>query len=113
MDVLGGEVVEVDAVNLRRHLQVTGHPWHGGDVVHRPACQIFDFCQPLFHFKEPGPPRYSQGLQGGTHRQADGAVRAALVRHHQVGGEGVKAAVHALHGSVIAFEIKPISALSE
>ena len=89
VDVLGRQVLEVDAVDLGGHLQVPGHPGHGGDVLHLVPGAAFDLRQFLFDFKEPGPPWHPQGFQRGAHRQADGAVRPALVRHHQVGGQGV------------------------
>ena len=111
VDVLGRHKLQVHAVNLRGHLQVAGHAGHGGDVLHLQALGSLQFRHPLLHLKEPGPPENAQGLHAGGHRQADGAVRPALICHHQVGGEGVQAPVHALHRGIDALEIKLISAL--
>ena len=113
VSVRRGEVLQVDAVNLRGNLQIPGHPGHGGDVRHVFSRESLDLRQPLFHFKESGPPRHSQSFQGGGNRQTDGAVAAGFIRYHQVGGEGVQATVYALHTGVIGFEIKLISALPE
>ena len=111
VDVTRGEVFQVDAIDFRGHFQIAGHAGHGGDVIHGFARESLDLRQPLFHFKESGPPRHSQSFQGGGNRQTDGAVAAGFVSYHQVGGEGVQATVYALHTGVIGFEIKLISAL--
>ena len=54
----------------------------------------------LHHLKEPGAARDAVGLQGGGDGQADGFARAALVRHHQIGGHGVQSPLHTLHTGV-------------
>ena len=105
MNVTRGEVLQVDAVNLRGNLQVSGHPGHGGDVRHGLSRESLDLRQPLFHFKESGPPRHSQSFQGGGNRQTDGAVAAGFIRYHQVGGERIKATVYALHTGVKRFSV--------
>ena len=105
MNICWGEVFQVNSVDLRGHLKIAGHARHGGDVVHRFARESLNLRQPLLHFKKPGAAGHSQGFQGWGNRQADGAVRPALIRYHQVGVEGVKATVYAFHGSVITLQI--------
>ena len=60
---------------------------------------------PLHHFKQPCPPGNAIRFEGGRDRQTDGFIGPALVRHHQIGGQRVQAALNALHGSVKAAKI--------
>ena len=69
-----------------------------------------DLPHPLHHLEQPGPTGNAIGFQGWGDRQADGLFRAALVRHHQVGGHSVQVPLHALHGGVKAVQGKPNSA---
>ena len=107
---------------------IVGHPGRGNDVVQLhgrvlphirvvpggagepparglPLPPGIDLLDLLHHLKEPGPAGNAVGFQGGGHGQADGLVRAALVRHHQVGGHGVQPPLHTLHRGVKALEV--------
>ena len=126
MNVLGGDVSEIDAIDFGAGLHIQGHP--GG------CCQIIQFqrwIRPeglrvrgfpgegsprgqetalgvdlrhlLHHLKEPGPPGNAVGFQGGGHRETDGFLRPAGIGHHKMGGQRVQPPLHALHGGIKGF----------
>lgn len=103
MAVLRGNVLEINPIDFGGHVQIPLHPGHGYDEIHLFAGEFFNLPQPLLDLEQPGPAGDFPGLQGGRHRKADGAVATALVRHHKVGSQRVKAAVYALYRGVIAF----------
>ena len=126
MDVLRGNILKVNAVNFGAGLHIVAHPGRGHDVGHRQLRVFFqllgipglplkvsavesalpdgvDLPHPLHHLKESGPARNAQGLQGGRHRQADGFLRPALVRHHQIGAQRVQHPGGALHRGIEGF----------
>ena len=112
-----GAVLHVQGHPGRGHQVVQGHigmglhlgvvPGGGGELPARgfPLALPVDLLHPLHHLEQPGAAGNAVGLQGGGHRQADGLFRAGLVRHHQVGGHGVQAPLHALHRSVERFQV--------
>ena len=128
MDIAGGDVLEVDIVDPGAPLHVVGHPGRRHDVVHgeagvRPQRRVagggagelpsrrgpqalgVHLLDPLDHLEQPRPAGDAVGFQRGRHRQTDGFISTALVRHHQIGGQGVQLALDALHGSVKAAEV--------
>ena len=62
MGIYWGHILEIDAVNLGGHLQITLHPGRGNDEVNLLAGQVLDLPQALLDFKQPGPARNSVGL---------------------------------------------------
>lgn len=128
MDALRGKVFEINAVDAGAVVLIELHPWDGHDVVQLqgrvsfqfqgidrltpkgvtggslPALGI-DLPGPFHHFKKPGPSGDSMGLEGGGYSQADGLLGPALVRHHQVGGEGVKLPLHTLDRGVERLQV--------
>ena len=105
MDVLRGDVFQVDVVDLGADLDVPRHPGRGHQVVHRQgriglqlsgvgafAHQLpaggaepplgVDLLDPLDHLEEAGPARDAVGFQRGGDGEADGLLRAAEIRHH-------------------------------
>ena len=113
MGIYWGHILEIDAVNLGRHVQIALHPGRGNDEVDLLAGQCFDFPQALLDFKQPRPAGDAPGFQGGRHGETDGLFRAAQVRHYKVGGEGIEAPLNTFDAGVKRFQIKPKSALSE
>ena len=128
VDVLGRDVFQVHVVDPGAPLHVMGHPGRSHDVVHRQARVCFQFriaeggaaelpprcgaeplgvdlLDPLNYLEQPRPAGDAPGFQAGGDRQADGLLRPAQVRHHKVGGQGIEAALNALHGCVEALEI--------
>ena len=128
MDVLRGHVFEVCFIDFRAEVHVMGHTGRGGDVVHLPVgvrpqvkvggglarepvprglCPSFGvhLAQSLHHLEKACPSADAVLLQRGRHGQADGLFRAAPVGHHQVGGQRVQSALHALHGGVKRLQI--------
>jgi len=128
MDILRGDVFQVDVVDLGADLDVPRHPGRGHQVVHRqgriglqlsgvgafahqfpaggvepPLC--VDLLDPLDHLEEAGPAGDAIGFQRGGDGEADGLLRAAEIRHHQVGGHGIEAPLPALHGGVVGFQV--------
>ena len=119
-DIFRRDVFEVHAVNLRTPLHVMGHPGRGCDIIYRKsrislqfgiaaggACELpprslpqacgVDLLDPLDHLEQPRPAGDAPGFQGGRYGEADGLLRAAQIRHHEVGGERVQAPLDALH----------------
>ena len=94
VDVLGGNVAQVDGVDVGRDLHVAAHARRRGDVL-----------DALGYLEHPAAVADAQGLHGRGDGQADGLLGARGVGHHEVGGEGVKAALGALHGGVERLEI--------
>ena len=41
MDILRGNVFQIDAVNLRAHLNIVCHLWRGSDIVNSPVWMLF------------------------------------------------------------------------
>ena len=128
MDVLRGDVFQVDVVDLGADLDVLRHSGRGHQVVHRqgrvspqlggvgafahqlPAGGVepplgVDLPDPLDHLEEAGPAGDAVGFQRGGDGEADGLLRAAEIRHHQVGGHGIEAPLPALHGGVVGFQV--------
>ena len=128
VDILRGDILQIDLIDLGAPVHVASHPWRSHDVV---QCQSRVFLQvrivgggagklaawsltlplgvdlphPLDHLEEAGPAGDAVGLQRGRHGKADGLVRPAPVRHHQIGGHGVQPPLHALHGGVEGLEV--------
>ena len=128
VDILGRDVLEIDAVDLHTDLDVFRHARRRHQIVDRegrvglqrevvralsgqpPARRAalpfgVDLPHTLDHLKEPRTARDAVGLQCRRHREADGLFRAARVCHHKVRLHRVQAALHALHGRVIRLEI--------
>ena len=72
-----------------------------------------DLPHPLHHLEQPCPAGDAIGFQRGGDGQTDGLLRALLVRHHQIGGHGVQATLHAFHTGVKRLQKKPNSAFPE
>ena len=104
MDVLGGNVLEIDLVDLRAHFHVQGHP-RDGDLEAQGQVRILpDFrivggfagepCLPgpggidlpdlLLYLEEPSPPGDAVGFERRGYGEADGFVRPGSIGHHEV-----------------------------
>ena len=128
VDVFRREIAQVDPVNLAADLHVVRHPGRGHDVlqlqrrvreergvVRRPAAETpprrapaplgVDPPDRLHHLEEAGAAGDPVRLERRRDRQADGLLRAARVRHHQMRVQGVKTPVHALHGGVERLQV--------
>ena len=124
MDVLRGDVFEVDVVDLGADLDILCHPGRCYDIVNSQsrvrfqihgicafACKLssgsmalplrIDFSDPLYHFKKTGSAEYTIGFQRRRDCKAYRLLGAADICHHKVCCHRVKAARHALHGRVI------------
>ena len=64
-----------------------------------------DLPDTLDGFKQPRSAGDLVGFQRGRHCKADGLFGAGGVRHHQIGGQRVEMAVHALHRGVETFQV--------
>ena len=127
-NILRRDIFEVHVVDPGTPLHVMSHPGRSHDVVHRQAGVRFqlgvtgggagklttrclagtisvDLLDPLDHLEEPRPSGDAPGFQGGRHRQADGLLRPAQVRHNEVGGQGVQAPFNTLDGGVKTFQV--------
>ena len=125
MDVLRCHVFQVNFVDAGTVVHIIAHPGPGHNIIQlllRMPQQLLavpgaahqlpprspgpsqgvDLPYPLNHFKKPGPPRNAVGLQGRRHK-ADGFLRPALIRHHQICGHGIQLSLHALHRGVEGF----------
>ena len=128
VDVLGGDVLHVDAENAGAIVDVIGHAgWCHmvGDgqfgvgfqfvVVGRLAGElpvggffpsfVVHLSHTLHHLEQTGASPDAVLFQRGCHRQTDGLLRAALVGHYQVGGQGVETPLDALHRGVERLEV--------
>ena len=128
VDVLRRGVAQVDAVNLRAAFHVAGHAGRGADEVQRQAgipAQLLliaggagqppprgrlppagvDGIHLLDGLEQPRPARHTVALQRGGHRQADGLLGPALVRHHQMGDHRIQPPIHAFHGCIKGFQV--------
>ena len=126
MDILRGDVAHIDVENLGGDLHVLCHPGRSrqkGQLqpripvqrirqiglpckgAHTPQPGTVHLLYLLDHFKQAGSAGNAICLQGRSHRQADGFLRAALVRHHQVRVQRIQSSVHAFHRSVKTFQI--------
>ena len=123
MDVLRGDVFEVDIVDLGADLDILCHPGRRDQIAHRarrvsrqltgiiaffkefPARLTppfgVDFFDAFHYLKEAGSAGYPVGFQGWRNRKADGFLGAADIRDYKVCCHRVKAALHALDGRVI------------
>ena len=59
----------------------------------------------FLYLKQPCTARYAVRLEGRRHREANGLVGAALVRHHQIRVQRVKPPLGTLHGGIKALEV--------
>ena len=126
MNVLRGDIAQVDAVNLRAGMHIKGHSGERCQVIQgqggippegfrvrgfpgegfargQEAAVGVDLRHLLHHLKEPGPPGNAVGFQGGGHCQAYGFLRPAGIGYHEMGGQGVQPPLHALHGGIKGF----------
>ena len=126
VDVLRGDVFEVNIVDgraglhIKRHLRgrddvvdlqfpvlaqfivIVGFAGEGAPGSGIPA-QCVDLPDLLHHLEQSGAAGDAEGFQGRGDRKADGFVGAAGVGHHQIGGHGVQPPLDALHGGVEGF----------
>ena len=80
VDVLRGDVSDIDAVDLRRVIDVLLHPWRRHDVI-----------DPLGDLEDAAAVAHAQRLHGRRDRQTDGLFRARRIRHDQIRGHGIQA----------------------
>ena len=109
MDILRGDIFQIHLIGPGAIGHIFRHLGRRDDIVHLimgvgfqlpgipgffggfPAASTHGIHLPhaLDHLKQPGSAGNAKGLQAGSHRKANGLVRAAFVRHHQVGGHGI------------------------
>ncbi len=125
MDVLGGNVLEIDLVDFRAHLHVQGHP-RDGDLEAQGQVRILldgrvvggfagEPCPPgpggidlpdlLLYLEEPSPPGDAVGFERRGYGEADGLVRPGGVGHHEVRRQGIQAPLRAFHGGIERLEV--------
>ena len=92
MDILFGNILEINAVNLRSIINIQLHPRLRHDIVHT-----------LRDLKYTAPVMYSKGFHGRGYGKTDGLLRAFWVSHHQPGCHGVQSPLSTLHGSIKGF----------
>ena len=120
MHILRRDVLQIDLIDPAADLHVARHLRRGGHIVKgkrrigpefripegrtgKPASgrlllpQGVHLPHLLHHLKEPRPPGDPVRLEGRGYRQTDGLLRAAYVRHDQIGGHGIQPPVHAFH----------------
>ena len=59
----------------------------------------------LNDLEQPGTPRHANGFERGGDSKADGLFRPARIGDHEVGIQRIQSTLHALNGSVEAFQI--------
>ena len=128
MDVLRRHMPQVNIVYFRTVFQIQRHPRRRCDVIHGKLRRSGQLCcaagaanelsprrqalpmgirlpDLLNHLEEPGPAWDAVGFQGGGYRQADGLLRAAAVRHHQIRVHGIQPPLHAFNRGIEGFQI--------
>ena len=128
VDVLRGDVAQVDAVDVAADLHVMCHPGRGDDVVELqgrvtlqlrvdaapgaealsrriPAPVGVDASDCLHDLEQPCAPRNAVGFEGRGDGQADGLLRAARIGYDQMRVECIQAPVHALYGGVEGLQV--------
>ena len=103
MDVLGGGVFQVYLIDLCAPVDIVGHSWPGHNVIQsQPGVALYLRVVPG---QEPCPAGDAIGFQGRGDGQTDGLFRTPLIGYHKVGGHGIQAPFHTLHGGVKALEV--------
>ena len=98
VDVLLGNIAQIDTVDFGRCVQIELHARRGNDVFDvRAAARL--------GLPDGAPGRHADGLEGGGYGQTDGLVGAAFIGDEQTGPERVQTACHAFHGGVIGFQV--------
>ena len=123
VDVLRGNVFQINFVDPAADLHITRHLRRSGHIgkfqrrvgpqfrilagrTAEPASrsllkpQRIHFLYFLHDFKQPCPAGDPVCFQGWRYGQADGLLRAASVRHHQIGSHRIQTAVHTLHRGI-------------
>ena len=97
VDVLRCHIAQIDGIDLRGDALILRHARHSHDAADLGV--VLHLIQPdgLLRLKQPGTTRHANGLQRGGHGQANGLIRAALVRHQQVGGQRVEPTVNTFY----------------
>ena len=128
MDILRGRVFEIDVIDARTVVHIIRHAGRGDDAVKLQGRIVFkrrciggfaregmsrgfrappgiDALYLLHDLKEPRPPGDAVGLQRRGNCKADGLLRAALIRHDQIGCQRILSQLPALDGGIEAFQI--------
>ena len=123
MDVLWGDVLEVDVVDLGANLNILRHLGRRDQIAYRtqwvsrqvtgiiaffkevparltPTFGV-DFFDAFHHLKEASSAGYPVGFQGWRNRKAYRFLGTADIRHHKVCCHRVKTALHALDGRIV------------
>ena len=126
VNVLGGDKLKVNLVNLRAHLHIPLHSRRRDNIVNHHlgvavnvvgkvarSAELFVFkpvfalgvglFYPLYHLKKPCPAGDSVGFERRRNRKADGFFSAAFVGDDKEGVERIKSAVNALYRSIEGF----------
>ena len=128
VDVVRRDVFQVNAVDLRADLDVTGHARHGDDVVQfqgrvrrqfrgahglaaesvsrRDALPLgVDLPDLLHHFEQARPSGDAAGFQRRGNRETDRLVRPGLVGNHKIGRERIELPVGTLRRGVKGLQV--------
>ena len=128
VDVLRCHIFQIDGIDVGAVADVECHARRCSDVAGLPLGMALEcrlrggtFRQPsfrrpyapalvhlahtLFHLKEPCASADAVFLERGGYGQTDGLGGTAGIGHHQMGVEGVEAALHALYRGVERFEV--------
>ena len=128
MDILGGNIAQVDLIDARADLHIPPHLRHGDNIFHcvfrmlrkligkaGAACQRMPrgavlpaqvlLLDHLHNLKQPRPPRYADRLQSGRNRKADRLLCAALIRDDQIRIQRIQPARNTFNRSIIALQI--------
>ena len=105
VDVVRGDVFQIDGIDQGGDPLIFRHPRDGDDVVH--LCAVQGFVEPdgLFGLEEPGPRRDADGLQSGRDRETDGLVGPGRVRDQEPGLQRVQMPVDAFHRGIVGFQV--------
>ena len=121
VDVLRRNIAEIDLVNAGADLHIARHARRRDEIAEgergvgtdiRVHIALADeaavrcggaaagvyLCDALDDLEKPGSAGDAVSFERGRHGEADGLLRAPLVRHDKVRRERIESAVHALHG---------------
>lgn len=128
MNILGGDILQIDLINAGTDSNIAGHLRRSGDIVHSQIRAVFEQCiipggavqfiarnlhlahgidlgQSLLYLEQSYSSRNPIGFQRRGDGQADRFIGAASVSYHKVGSQRIQASLDTFYGSVKRFQV--------